>query len=77
MKPECANHAMWSKQLVVAYWIFWLVGMYIVLFTEDTLVGGITIGLAFALFVTDIVLDIRHVRWHMKNGEDKNHHFKQ
>lgn len=73
---KCVDHAMWQKQLTIAYWGLFIVGGFIFIFTDRELAGLLMVALGFIIFNVSFALDIRHAEWHVKQikkkrGEDE------
>lgn len=63
---KCIDHAMWSKNLRIAYWGLTIIGILVFIFTDRELAGFLIASVGFMLFNVSIVLDIRHAEWHVK-----------
>lgn len=70
--PQCENREFWGRQLTAAHWVLLAVGFFIVIFTDRVEAGGFIILGSLGLFLLNTFLDIRHVRWHLKQmkGDD-------
>lgn len=71
---KCIDHAMWSKNLRVAYWGLTIIGILIFIFTDREFAGLLITSVGFMIFNISIVLDIKHAEWHVKQikkGEDE------
>lgn len=74
LKPKppqkCIDHAMWQKQFSIAYWLAFIVGFFLTIFTDHTGAGLAITGLSMLIFIVSFVLDIRHMEWHIKQTKE-------
>lgn len=70
MCPECKNHKMWQTQLLILSWGAIALGAFFLLFTDDMTKAIIFLLVSVAASFSRVILDIRHVRWHISQDED-------
>lgn len=73
LKPpqECQDHAMWSKHLMIAHWLFLGFGIFFGLFTDSPLVGLVFLLVAMAIYFWASHLEVKHIKWHAKQEKEK------
>jgi hypothetical protein len=64
-RQECKDHALWNKNLKIAFWVVVILAYYLILFTDSILGPWLTIVGGFALLFTRIQLDKKHAKWHL------------
>lgn len=70
---ECKDREMWSKQFRIAFYLLWAVSIISFVFFDQFGLALAFLGGAGVILVTDSILDVRHLMWHVKNNEEGKH----
>lgn len=65
---ECEDRAFWRKRFNFASWLFLLMGLWAIFFSDNINSAMIAIGASIFWRILDVVCDVRHVAWHIKNN---------
>lgn len=69
---KCKDHAMWQKQLLIAQWVFIVLGLGFLFFADNLALGLAFSGMSFLIFSIGFLLDILHMKWHIRQDGDIN-----
>lgn len=72
LPQECADRKYWSKRFNFASWLFLFIGLYAIFFSENNHAAFYAIGVSIFWRILDVVCDIRHMAWHIKENGDNN-----
>lgn len=67
---ECEDRAYWDKRFNFASWLFLFFAFYFIIFTDNGTPALFSIAISFGYRAVNTVLQIRHMKWHMRGGSD-------